>query len=352
MSRTAPVRVSQSNIRAIWPSRESPTQCTSSAMTSRVLLSWLAAYAASVIEGAARMKVTMVAGVPMRSRAGSARTRPGFTMSAGYPRRRETRVRHPPDAPPMSVPWSEERRRRRVFHDRGHVGEEPGALLPVDVSMVEGERELGDLAYDDLVVDHPGLLLDRAEAQDGRLTRVDDRSAGVDTEDPDVGDREAAAAHLGRLGLPLASRRGERVERAGELEQAETLGVLDVGYDQPAGRGRRDAEVDVALEDDLLGRLVPVGVDLRRTPHREHARPGHHQQRRDLHVAELAPGLQPLDELHRAGDVDRDPLGDVRRGEGRVDHRLPHHLAHALDRLPALSFRSVIRSGRHGSRFV
>src|SRR4051794_14995259 len=151
MSRTAPVRVSQSNIRAIWPSSESPTQCTSSAMTSRVLLWWLAAYAASVIEAAVRTKVTMVAGVPMRSRAGSARTRPGFTMCAGYPRRPATRVRHPPDAPPSPDPWSEEQRRSGVLHDRGHVGEEARALLTIHVPVVEGQRELRHLAYDDLV---------------------------------------------------------------------------------------------------------------------------------------------------------------------------------------------------------
>ena len=46
-----------------------------------------------------------------------------------------------------------------------------------------------------------GCLLDRAEAQDRGLARVDDRRARVDAEDADVGDRERAAAHLGRLGL-------------------------------------------------------------------------------------------------------------------------------------------------------
>ena len=50
-----------------------------------------------------------------------------------------------------------------------------------------------------------GILLDRAEAQDRRLARVDDRRAAVDAEDADVGDRERAAAHVGRLGL---ARRG------------------------------------------------------------------------------------------------------------------------------------------------
>ena len=200
--------------------------------------------------------------------------------------------------------------------------------------------------------DDPGLLAHRAEAEDRGLARVDDRRTGVDPEDTDVGDREGAAAHLGGLRLAVARRRRELVEGTGQLEQREPLGVLQVGYDEPARSRRGDAEVDVALEDDLLGPLVPERVDLRRTAHREHAGPGQHQQRRDLDVAELAAGLEPLDELHRPGDVDGDPLGHVRGGEGRVDHRLPHHLPDALDRLPALAVRSVIRAGRRGSRFV
>ena len=95
-------------------------------------------------------------------------------------------------------------------------------------------------------VHDPRLLLDRAEAQDRGLARVDDRRAAVDAERPDVGDRERAAAHLGRLRLALARGRGQLVERAGQLEQREVLGVLDVGHDQPARGGRGDAEVDVA----------------------------------------------------------------------------------------------------------
>ena len=40
------------------------------------------------------------------------------------------------------------------------------------------------------------------------------------------------------------------------------VGVLDVGHDQPALGGRGDAQVDVVLDDDLAGRLVPGRVDL------------------------------------------------------------------------------------------
>ena len=88
--------------------------------------------------------------------------------------------------------------------------------------------------------------------------------------------------------LPVAGGRGQLVEGGGQVEQGEPLGVLDVGYDEPARRGRGDAEVDVVLVDDLLRGVVPPGVDLRRAPHREHHGAREHQQRRDLDVAELA----------------------------------------------------------------
>ena len=195
----------------------------------------------------------------------------------------------------------------------------------------------------DLVVHDPRLLLDRAEAQDRRLARVDDRGARVDAEDTHVGDRERAAAHLGRLRLPFAGDRRQLVQRGRQLEEREVLRFLDVGHDQPARGGRGDAEVDVVLEHDLLGGLVPERVDLRRPPHRQDHGAGEHQQRRDLDVAELASGLEPVDELHGPGGVDGDPLGDVRRGERRLHHRAGHHLADALDRLTRLALARARR---------
>src|SRR6476646_9651318 len=57
-----------------------------------------------------------------------------------------------------------------VLEDAGDVGEEARALLAVDVPVVEGERQGGDLPDRQLVLaavrDDPRLLADRAEAQD------------------------------------------------------------------------------------------------------------------------------------------------------------------------------------------
>ena len=134
--------------------------------------------------------------------------------------------------------------------------------------------------------------------------------------------------------------------------QRQRVGVLDVGYDEPAGRRRRDAQVDVVLDHDLLGRLVPGGVDLRIALHRQQQRLGHHQQRRDLTPANSRSALSRSTSRMVAGHVDGDELGHVRRGERAGHHRLRGHLADALDRHPGLPLagrRTPDRSGRRSA---
>ena len=118
--------------------------------------------------------------------------------------------------------------------------------------------------------------------------------------------------------------------------QRHPAGVLDVRHDQPARRGRGDAEVHVVLDHDLLGRLVPAAVDHRVPAGGEQQRLGHEQQRGDLDVGQLRPGGEALTQLHRPGHVDGEELGDVRRGERAGHHRRGGQLADALDRDPLL----------------
>ena len=130
---------------------------------------------------------------------------------------------------------SEHQRSRRVLEDACDIGEEDRALLAVDQAVVEGQREGGDPARDDLVVHHPRLLADRAEGEDRGLARVDDRGAGVDAEDADVGDRERAAGLVGRLGLALAGRGDQVVQRRAELGQGGGSAFLMFGTISPRG---------------------------------------------------------------------------------------------------------------------
>jgi hypothetical protein len=114
--------------------------------------------------------------------------------------------------------------------------------------------------------------------------------------------------------------------------QGQLVGVLDIGHHEPARRGGGDPQVDVPLDHDLLSRLIPGRIDLGIAPDRQADGFGEDQQRRDLHSPELPIALEPVDEVHRRGDIEVQPLGDVGRGEGRGDHGLGGHPADALDR--------------------
>ena len=129
------------------------------------------------------------------------------------------------------------------------------------MTVVEGERELGDLADRDLVAvsvetTHGCLLT----APKHRIADSPGLMIGVPASTPKTPTlvivKVPPLISAGWV-LPVARGGGELVERRGEVEQGELLGVLDVGYDEPARRGRGDAEVDVALEDDLLGLRRP-----------------------------------------------------------------------------------------------
>ena len=126
------------------------------------------------------------------------------------------------------------------------------------------------------------------------------------------------------------------VDGLAELQQVKPLGALDVGHHQAAGSGGRDAEVHVAVVDDLLAFLVPGGVQVGVAAQRQADGLRVDQQRRDAQAGELPPRLEGLDELHGAGHVDGDPFGHVHVVAHRAHHVLGRHLADALDRHPPL----------------
>src|SRR4051794_28712774 len=76
--------------------------------------------------------------------------------------------------------------------------EERGGGGPVEGPVVDGEGELHLAADGDLAVALDHLTAGGAHGEDRGLGRVDDRGELVDAEHPEVGDRERAAAHLGR----------------------------------------------------------------------------------------------------------------------------------------------------------
>ena len=117
-----------------------------------------------------------------------------------------------------------------------------------------------------------------------------------------------------------------------DARQIEPVGVPDDRHDQPPRGGRRDAEVHVLLDHNLAGCLVEDRVQLRGPPHRKADRPRRERQWSELDVGELGPTAQPVPQFHHGGDVDRQELGDVRRGEGAGHHGGRGRLADALHR--------------------
>src|SRR5699024_11186210 len=130
------------------------------------------------------------------------------------------------------------------------------------------------------------------DAEDRGLPRVQDRGAGVDVEDAVVGDGDGAVAGVAQGGAAGAGGAGELADPLGELPQGHQVGVLEVRHDESARGGGGDAEVHVVLVDDLLGGLVPGGVDLGVAADGDQQRLRDHRQRADLHVGPLPGGAQ------------------------------------------------------------
>src|SRR5690606_12290673 len=146
---------------------------------------------------------------PVNSRSFSRAGRPVRATSPGTRASRAT-----PSAPDQGA--------ARVFQDSGQVRQEAGTELSIDQAAVERDRQLGGPARHDLLAavgrgDDPRLAAHGAEGDDRGLTRVDDRRAGVDPEDADVGDRDGTTRHLSRLRPARASGLDQVGHGLGEL---------------------------------------------------------------------------------------------------------------------------------------
>src|SRR5699024_9203260 len=113
------------------------------------------------------------------------------------------------------------------------------------------------------------------------------RGAGVDVEDAVVGDGDGAVTRVAQGRAAGPGRAGELPDALGALPQRHQVRILEVRHDQPARRGRRDAEVHVVLVDDLLRVLVPGAVDLRVAADRDQQRLRVHREGADLDVGPL-----------------------------------------------------------------
>jgi hypothetical protein len=107
----------------------------------------------------------------------------------------------------------------------------------------------------------------------------------------------------------------ERPELARDLEQRLFVHVAQHRHDQPALGGHGDAEVHVALDDELPGRRVERGVERRMVAERQRGRFQEEGRERQRDAARSGLVEAPRDDRIELGDVGTVEVGDVR------DHR-------------------------------
>src|SRR5215218_2044665 len=138
------------------------------------------------------------------------------TYPAGPPPRKITSKDAMKGEPGREGPTDAATWRRASVHEHQRVLNQPpqrleelGAHGPIDDPMVAAHGDAHAAAHDGLAVDDDELLLARADGEDPRLGRIDDRCELVDAEHAEVAHREGGSGELFRLELPLTRTLGE-----------------------------------------------------------------------------------------------------------------------------------------------
>jgi hypothetical protein len=190
-------------------------------------------------------------------------------------------------------------------------------LTAIDDAVIVREREIVHRADDDLpVLDHRPVL-GRMHAEDRRLRRVDDRCRQHRAEHAAVGDRERAAGELLDRELAVLRALAEVGDLLLDLGERRLVGVAQDRHDEPPRAADRDADVVVAVVDDV------VAVD-RRVDQRELAQRVHGGLDEEAHEAELDAELLLEALLVAAAQLDHRLHVDFveRRQDGRRRLRL------------------------------
>src|ERR671919_1044233 len=141
--------------------------------------------------------------------------------------------------------------------------EEPAGRSAVAHPVVERQRQLGDLADCQLSVDHPGLVDDPTDPEQGGLGVVDDRGGAVDAEDPVVVERDGAAGEVVGLEHAVPGEGGEATELFGKLERALVVRIPDDGHDEPGQQSQHaDDAVRIGTAERVAGLDEPGRVDV------------------------------------------------------------------------------------------
>ena len=133
--------------------------------------------------------------------------------------------------------------------------------------------------------------------------------------------------------LPARAFSDSRRQRTRDLEDVLAVGFLDDGHEQAIRRVRREPDVEVLLEDQVLAGFVERAVEHREFAHGAQRRLHDERQRRDLHALRRGLLLERAAQRLEIGDVALVVLRDVRDVDPRGLQARPRDLLHARERL-------------------
>ena len=213
---------------------------------------------------------------------------------------------------------------------------EPRGGRAVDHAVVVGQRQRHHQARHELATVPDRLHRRARDAEDRDLGRVDDRRERRPADPAERRDRERAALHVAGHQLAVARLARQLGQLARDLHQALLVGVLDHRHDEPAGRVGGEADVVVALEDQVVA--VERRVERRELPSASRRTPTiRNDDHRDLDALARMLVVELLAPRLELGDVGLVVVRDVRdhhpvAGERRRRDPLDPRALHALDR--------------------
>src|SRR5215471_12578438 len=138
-----------------------------------------------------------------------------------------------------------------VLQHRFHFHGELISQRPVDQTVVEGQREIASGADRDGFVHHHRLLHDAPYAENRHLRLINYGRGEEAAEAAEIGDGESSALDLVWLQMAGAGARGQVCDVTLQTDDILLVGIADHRYDQAVVQRYCDADVDVAVINDI-----------------------------------------------------------------------------------------------------
>ena len=151
--------------------------------------------------------------------------------------------------------------RERLLEERLQLAQESTGEHPVDDPVVAGERDRHRPAGDDVPVPHHRRLADRADGEDGRLRRIDDRGELRHREHPEIRDGERPARQVVASEAPGPGPLDQSPGLPDDRGQWLPIAVVQHGHHQAVVHRGGHADVHRVVQHDRVA--VVGGVHLR-----------------------------------------------------------------------------------------